>query len=90
LKERNRITKALTAKDYENSFDESFMKKTYAKLGWKVPDRAPFLPANWAGKIGQLPYPAYDNALTLKAPQPWPEAGDLTKPWTFNGKTYNP
>jgi sulfonate transport system substrate-binding protein len=90
LKERNRITRALTAKDYENSFDERFMKKTYEKLGWKVPERVPFLPANWTGKIGQLPYPPYDNALTLKAPQPWPEAGDLTKPWTFNGKTYNP
>ena len=90
LKERNRITKALTAKDYEDSFDERFMRKTYEKLGWKIPDRAPFLPANWTGKIGQLPYPPYDNALTLKAPQPWPEPGDLTKPWTFNGKTYNP
>ena len=90
LKERNRLTKALTAKDYEASFDTRFMEKTYEKLGWKVPTRAPFLPANWSGKIGQLPYPPYANAVTLKEPQPWPENGDLTKPWTFNGKTYKP
>ena len=90
LKERNRLTKVLTAKDYEASFDTRFMEKTYEKLGWRVPTRAPFLPANWSGKIGQLPYPPYANAVTLKEPQPWPENGDLTKPWTFNGKTYKP
>jgi sulfonate transport system substrate-binding protein len=90
LKERNRVTKALTAKDYEASFDTKFMQKTYEKLGWAIPKRAPFLPATWKGKIGQLPYPEYANALTLKEPQPWPEAGDLTRPWTFNGKTYKP
>ncbi len=90
LKDRNRLTKTLTAKDYEDSFDVQFMTKTYEKLGWKVPTQAPFLPANWSGKIGQLPYPAYANVNTLKSPQAWPEAGDLTKPWAFNGKTYNP
>ena len=90
LKERNRLTKALTANDYEASFDTRFMEKTYQKLGWKIPTRAPFLPPNWPGKIGQLPYPEYANALTLKEPQLWPEAGDLTRPWTFNGKTYRP
>ena len=90
LKERNRLTKALTAQDYEASFDTRFMDKTYAKLGWTVPKRPPFIPANWPGKIGQLPYPPYANAVTLKAPQPWPERGDLTRAWTFNGKTYQP
>lgn len=90
LKDRNRLTKVLTAKDYENSFDTQFMAKTYQKLGWKVPTQAPFIPANWKGEIGKLPYPDYANATTLKAPQNWPEAGDLTRAWTFNGKTYNP
>ena len=90
LKERNRLTKALTANDYEASFDTRFMEKTYQKLGWKIPTRAPFLPPNWPGKIGQLPYPEYANAVTLKEPQLWPEASDLTRPWTFNGKTYKP
>lgn len=90
LKDRNRLTRTLTAKDYEDSFAVQFMTKTYEKLGWTVPARAPFLPANWSGRIGQLPYPAYANVTTLKSPQPWPEAGDLTKPWSFNGKTYQP
>jgi ABC-type nitrate/sulfonate/bicarbonate transport system substrate-binding protein len=90
LKDRNRLTKVLTAKDYEDSFDASFMEKTYQKLGWKVPAQAPFIPPNWTGKIGELPYPAYANAATLKDPQPWPEKGDLTKAWTFDGKTYQP
>lgn len=90
LKERNRLTKALTAQDYEASFDTSFMTKTYAKLGWTVPKQPPFIPANWPGKIGQLPYPPYANAITLKAPQAWPEHGDLTRAWTYNGKTYQP
>jgi ABC-type nitrate/sulfonate/bicarbonate transport system substrate-binding protein len=90
LKDRNRLTKVLTAKDYEDSFDASFMEKTYQKLGWKVPAQAPFIPPNWTGKIGTLPYPAYANAATLKEPQPWPEKGDLTRAWTFDGKTYQP
>jgi sulfonate transport system substrate-binding protein len=90
LKDRNRITKALTAKDYEDSFDMKFMANTYEKLGWKIPTQAPFIPANWAGMIGSLPYPSYANANTLKEPQPWPEPGDLTRPWAFAGKTYKP
>ena len=90
LKERNRLTKAISAEEYEASFDVRFMNKTYDKLGWAVPARAPFLPADWPGKIGQLPYPTYANVITLKEPQPWPERGDLTRPWTFNGKTHQP
>lgn len=90
LKERNRLTRVLTAKDYEASFDARFMDKTYEKLGWKVPTQPPFIPANWPGKIGQVPYPSYDNVTTLKEPQAWPEPGDLTRPWSFNGKTYQP
>jgi ABC-type nitrate/sulfonate/bicarbonate transport system substrate-binding protein len=90
LKDRNRLVRPLTAGDYERSFDTRFMDKTYDKLGWKVPARPPFLPANWPGKIGELPYPAYANVTTLNKPQPWPEPGDLVRSWTFNGKTYQP
>ena len=90
LKDRNRVTKALSAKDYEDLFDTKFMEKTYEKLGWKIPTQAPFFPANWAGKIGNLPYPSYANANTLKEPQRWPEPGDLTRPWSFGGTTYKP
>ncbi|MFI5014091.1 MAG: ABC transporter substrate-binding protein [Hyphomicrobiales bacterium] len=90
LKERNRLTKTLTAKDYEASFDQRFMDRTYEKLGWKLPTQPPFLPADWPGKIGQVPYPPYANVTTLKEQRPWPEPGDLVRPWTFAGKTYQP
>jgi len=50
----------------------------------------PTIPAKWAGKIGELPYPAYDTLLNMKAPQAWPERSDLTKAYTFNGTTFKP
>jgi len=57
-------------------------------LGWKLPAQPPFIPANWAGKVGQVPYPAYASEDTLKSPQPFPEKGDLTRPWYFAGTTH--
>lgn len=90
LKDRGRLTKTLGPAEFEASFDTRFMTRTYEKLGWKVPATPPFLPANWAGKIGQLPYPSYANVTTLEKPQPWPEPGDLTRPWAFGGKTFQP
>lgn len=90
LYQGKRTTNHLTAQDYLNAFEPKFMANTFAKLGWKVPDQPPFLPAGWSGQIGKIPYPDYANAATLKAPQPFPEKGDLTKPWQFGGKTYNP
>ncbi len=59
LKERNRLVKPLTAQDFEASFDARFMEKTYEKLGFAVPSRPCFIPADWAGAIGKLPYPPY-------------------------------
>jgi sulfonate transport system substrate-binding protein len=90
LKDRNRITKALSAQDYADSFDERFMRKTYERLGWTIPSKPAFIPADWPGEIGKLPYPQYPNVQTLASPQPWPEQGDLTRAWTFNGKNYAP
>lgn len=90
LKARNRITRSLTANDYAQSFDPRFMQKTYEKLGWAIPTKPAFIPANWAGEVGHLPYPPYPNVETLKQPQPWPEPGDLTRKWTFAGKAYQP
>lgn len=72
-----RLTRARDAADLATSFAPSYLAHTFETLGWKVPERPVFLPAGWTGTVGQPPYPAYDTARTLTAPQPWPAPGDL-------------
>jgi sulfonate transport system substrate-binding protein len=79
---KNKVTSA----DWQNVRKTSYMANTFGKLGWKVPTRPPILPADFAG-VGNLPYKPY-GAEILTGPVPFPEAGELTKPWTFMGKTY--
>ena len=38
------------------------MDKTFAKLGWKVPETPPFLPAGWKGSLDKMPYPGLHHA----------------------------
>ena len=90
LYELKRITRPLTGADFVGAVDDRFMRNTFARLGWTVPKTAPFLPAGWRGKANQPPYPEYLNPLNGKQPQAFPEAGDLTRAWSFNGTTYRP
>ncbi|HEY8707143.1 MAG TPA: ABC transporter substrate-binding protein [Burkholderiaceae bacterium] len=90
LYEYKRITRPLTAADFAGAVDERFMRNTFGKLGWAVPKAPPFLPAGWQGKPSQPPYPTYMNALNTTSAQPFPEPGDLVKPWTFGGRAYQP
>lgn len=90
LYEYKRITRPLTAADFVAAVDDHFMRNTFGKLGWAVPKNPPFLPAGWQGKPNQPPYPNYLNALNSTTPQAFPESGDLTKAWSFAGKTYQP
>lgn len=90
LHENKRITRPLVAADFVGAVDERFMSATFDKLGWAVPRQPPYLPAGWAGKPDQPPYPPYLEAVTGKEPQAFPESGDLVKPWSFGGKTYQP
>lgn len=90
LKSGNRLTRDVTAKDYVAAFAPQFADKAFAKLGWTVPTLPPSIPKNWSGKVGQSPYPDYLTYLTLKAPQAFPEKGDLVKAWSFDGKSYKP
>jgi sulfonate transport system substrate-binding protein len=90
LYEAKRISRPLTGADFAAAVDERFMRNTFQKLGWAVPKTAPFLPQGWAGKPNQPPYPEYLNAVNAKQPQAFPEPGDLTKPWRFNGKLHQP
>jgi sulfonate transport system substrate-binding protein len=81
---RNKVTNA----DWQAVRKTDYMAKTFEKLGWKVPSRPPFLPVDF-GRVGDLPYKPY-GAEILKGPVPFPEPGELTKPWTFKGTTYRP
>jgi sulfonate transport system substrate-binding protein len=81
---KNKVTSA----DWQNVRRTSYMARTFEKLGWRVPSTPPFLPKDWAG-VGKLPYKPYSAAL-LRGPAPFPEPGELTKPWTFMGQTYSP
>ena len=90
LKERGRLTRDLSAADYAASYAPEFVTATFAKLGWKAPKTPVYLPAGWTGTIGSVPYPPYFNQVTATAPQPFPEPGDLERPWRFGGKSYTP
>lgn len=90
LYEAKRITRPLTGADFASAVDERFMRATFAKLGWAVPKVPPFIPAGWAGKPSQPPYPEYLHSLNTKQPQAFPERGDLTKAWQFGGKVHQP
>ena len=78
----------VTNVDWQNVRRTSYMDATFGKLGWSIPERPPFLPKDFGG-VGKLPYKPYGAAL-LNGPAPFPEPGELKKPWTFRGKTYTP
>jgi ABC-type nitrate/sulfonate/bicarbonate transport system substrate-binding protein len=90
LHENKRTTRAMTAKDFADAVDARYMDRTFAKLGWAVPKQPPFIPAGWTGDASKPPYPDYVHAINTKTPQPFPERGDLVKPWSFGGKAYTP
>jgi sulfonate transport system substrate-binding protein len=64
------------------------MDKTFEKLGWATITRPPFLPASWTAPMDKTPYPTYMNPLNTTTPQAFPEKGDLTRDWSYDGKTY--
>jgi sulfonate transport system substrate-binding protein len=90
LYEEKRITRPLTGADFVAAVDDRFMRTTFATLGWSVPVEAPYLPAGWQGVADHPPYPPYMNAVSDKRPQNFPEHGDLTRAWAFNGTLYQP
>jgi hypothetical protein len=87
---QGKLKKALVREDYEAYFAAAPMNHVFNLLGWKVPKLPPYIGEDWLSKSGRVKLPAYDTYLTMKAPQPWPERGDLTKPFKFGDKTYTP
>ena len=90
LYDQKRITRPLTAKDFENAVDARYMERTFAKLGWAIPKEPPFIPVGWKGDPAKPPYPPYIDPVNTTTPQPFPGPGDLVKPWSFAGKAYTP
>lgn len=86
--EKKRMPRELSEADMKASFAPEYMAKSLGKVGFAVPKRPVFLPDGWNGTVGKPPYPTYLNFSTMTAPQPFPEKGDLVKPWTFGGKTF--
>lgn len=74
-----RLGRARDAADLATDFAPDYLARTFARLGWAVPERPVFLPPNWQGEVGKPPYPMYRNASTMKAPQAFPEEGDLAE-----------
>lgn len=74
--------------DFNSVLRPSYMAHTFAQLGWKVPSKPAFLPADWKGRVGEPPYPPY--GIMHSGKQAFPEPGDLAREWTFDGKTHRP
>ena len=74
--------------DYRSVLRPQYLKDTYKHLGWKTPSAPAFLPEHWSGKVGNLPYPPY--GLMYMGKQAFPAPGDLTRPWSFGGKLFQP
>lgn len=90
LYKNKRISRPLAARDFVQAVDTHFMGETFRKLGWATPKRPTFIPKNWPGSPDKIPYPEYLTAENMKAPQVFPEKGDLVKPWHFGGKDFAP
>lgn len=82
------LKRRYTEADFKAVLRPKYLAETFNQLGWAVPKRAPFMPPNWAGKVGQPPYPPY--GVMEMGKQNFPGPGDLIRPWTFDGKTFKP
>lgn len=90
LHQNGRLKTPLTQQEFRTTFRPEYIGRSFEKLGWKVPAAPPFIPAGWRGQVGKPPYPEYLSILNMNAPQAFPEPGDLTRAWTFNGQTFRP
>ena len=82
------LTRRYTEDDFKTVLRPKYLAATYTKLGWKVPGKPVFVPADWKGQAGKPPYPPY--GLMAMGKQAFPGPGDLVKEWSFGGKTYRP
>jgi sulfonate transport system substrate-binding protein len=90
LHQRGRFREKITKEKLISFYESKFMDETFMRVGWAAPEKPTWLPKNWAGEAGKIPYPEYYNITNLKKPLPFPEKSDLRKAWYFNGQWFNP
>jgi hypothetical protein len=95
LYERGRTKALITSARIKPYFQPSFTADTFKRLGWAIPELPPVIPKGWTGKVGNPPYPKYNEWPRFEpgkeiALMPFPEPGDLIAPWYFKGKRYEP
>lgn len=88
--QKGRMPREFTEAEMQASFAPDYMKNALTKAGFAIPSQPVFLPPKWPGTVGKPPYPEYMNFSSMKAPQEFPQQGDLVKPWTFGGKVHVP
>lgn len=86
--EKRRMPRKLSKEEIANHLQPKYMTESLGTAGFAVPSSPVFLPADWSGKPGEPPYPAYFNFATLPAQQAFPSKGDLIRAWSFGGKKY--
>lgn len=77
-----------TEADFASVFKPKYFAETCRQLGWAIPRQPAFLPQGWKGVAGHPPYPDYGYLTVGK--EEFPGRGDLTRAWTFGGKTFQP
>jgi sulfonate transport system substrate-binding protein len=85
---QGRLKRPLVRKDYEAVYAPAVMAQVYDMLGWKVPVLPPYIPPGWSNKSVRTTLPPYETYLNMKAPQPWPERGDLTRNFRFGDRVH--
>lgn len=90
LAEADVLQNPVTEETWVSAMDDSFMRDTFDRLGWAVPETPPWIPEGWTGEVGKAPYPDYATEDSLDEPQPWPVDGALTKRWEFQGEVFEP
>lgn len=96
LHDTGRTRTLVTPELFKEFMQTRWLRNTFQKLGWAIPEVPANIPKGWKGVPGQPPYPEYyvlpfDEELGKPAPvRPFPELGDLVAPWYFKGKLYKP
>jgi sulfonate transport system substrate-binding protein len=86
MADANILKRHYTDADFKSVIRPKYLADAFSRVGWAIPKRPAFLPAEWKGEVGKPPYPAY--GLMHMGKQEFPGPGDLVKDWSFGGRTF--